>query len=341
MRKTIKLGTLIFFALVLAICIPQNVLGAQLNLVLTTDKLSYGPGASVVINGNLTLDNNPVSNGVIGIQVNDPQGRLSIIRTVPTGNNVTNTWPIQILNVVPIGNLYGAPSYSFKRGSYVGFNVTISNNYASSRAVMITVNVLDSSNVPICGATIFNGTIQAGDVKNAFSYPVLQIPIDAPLGTAMVYVNVWNAKLPSNNGFALAQEITTTFTVVSGTLSTTLNSAPAGYSTLTIGTGSLSFKIPSSNARLGNYTVCGTAVYYVGIFPYYAASSLRFSVVLIGDLNGDGKVDIRDIAITAKAYGSSPGMPNWNPIADLNGDGKVDIRDIAIVAKNYGVSGTY
>lgn len=59
------------------------------------------------------------------------------------------------------------------------------------------------------------------------------------------------------------------------------------------------------------------------------------------DINGDGKVDIKDIAIVAKAYGSEPGDPNWNPIADITGptgepDGKVDVRDIALVAKHFG-----
>lgn len=57
---------------------------------------------------------------------------------------------------------------------------------------------------------------------------------------------------------------------------------------------------------------------------------------LIGDINGDGKVDIRDINIAAKAYGIVPGNSNWNPNADINSDGKVDIRDIALIAKNYG-----
>jgi PKD repeat protein len=56
---------------------------------------------------------------------------------------------------------------------------------------------------------------------------------------------------------------------------------------------------------------------------------------VVGDLNGDGKVDMRDIAIVAKAFNTIPGDPNWNPIADLNGDGKVDMKDIAIVAKAY------
>ena len=60
------------------------------------------------------------------------------------------------------------------------------------------------------------------------------------------------------------------------------------------------------------------------------------------DINGDGKIDIKDIAIVAKAYGSIPGFHNWNPDADITGptplvpDGKVDIRDIALVASHYG-----
>lgn len=55
-----------------------------------------------------------------------------------------------------------------------------------------------------------------------------------------------------------------------------------------------------------------------------------------GDVNYDGRVDIRDIATVAKAYGSYPGAPDWNEVADINGDGRVDIKDIAIASKNYG-----
>jgi len=55
-----------------------------------------------------------------------------------------------------------------------------------------------------------------------------------------------------------------------------------------------------------------------------------------GDINRDGKVDIEDVAIAAKAFGSHPGHPRWNPVADQNEDGKIDIRDIALVAKNFG-----
>jgi parallel beta-helix repeat protein len=55
-----------------------------------------------------------------------------------------------------------------------------------------------------------------------------------------------------------------------------------------------------------------------------------------GDINRDGKVDIKDIAIAASAFGSVPEHPRWNPIADINQDGKVDIKDLALIAKNFG-----
>jgi hypothetical protein len=57
---------------------------------------------------------------------------------------------------------------------------------------------------------------------------------------------------------------------------------------------------------------------------------------LVGDINGDGKVDGKDIILVAKAFGSYPGHPRWNSAADLNGDGIVDALDVVIVAKNFG-----
>lgn len=57
---------------------------------------------------------------------------------------------------------------------------------------------------------------------------------------------------------------------------------------------------------------------------------------LLGDLNDDWRVDIRDVSIVALAFGSYPNHPRWNPNADINNDNKIDIKDIAIVAKNFG-----
>lgn len=60
---------------------------------------------------------------------------------------------------------------------------------------------------------------------------------------------------------------------------------------------------------------------------------------LLGDLNGDGSVDIFDALILASAYNSNPSSPNWNPNADLNGDGRVDLFDALLMASNYGRTG--
>jgi hypothetical protein len=57
---------------------------------------------------------------------------------------------------------------------------------------------------------------------------------------------------------------------------------------------------------------------------------------IIGDVNNDGKVDIKDLEEAGKAFGSYLGHPRWNPIADLNQDDKVDIIDLATIAINFG-----
>jgi len=59
-------------------------------------------------------------------------------------------------------------------------------------------------------------------------------------------------------------------------------------------------------------------------------------ITILGDLNGDGKVDIKDIATAALAFGSYPDHPKWNPIADVDQDGKIYIKDLAVIAKNFG-----
>jgi parallel beta-helix repeat protein len=57
---------------------------------------------------------------------------------------------------------------------------------------------------------------------------------------------------------------------------------------------------------------------------------------LMGDLNFDGIVNVKDIFVAAKAFGSYPGHPRWSPIADVNKDEKVNVRDLFLIAKNFG-----
>lgn len=56
------------------------------------------------------------------------------------------------------------------------------------------------------------------------------------------------------------------------------------------------------------------------------------------DINGDGKVNISDVALVAKAFGSYPGHRSWDDRADLDNDQDVDILDISIVARQFATS---
>jgi len=63
----------------------------------------------------------------------------------------------------------------------------------------------------------------------------------------------------------------------------------------------------------------------------------KVKIKLMGDINGDGKVDIKDLVLLIKSFGSYPSHPRWNADADVNGDGKVDIKDLVLLVKNYGI----
>jgi len=60
------------------------------------------------------------------------------------------------------------------------------------------------------------------------------------------------------------------------------------------------------------------------------------TIVIVGDINADGIVDIEDIYTIALAYGTMPGQPGYNPNLDINDDGIIDIQDIYTTALHYG-----
>ncbi len=57
---------------------------------------------------------------------------------------------------------------------------------------------------------------------------------------------------------------------------------------------------------------------------------------LKGDVNDDGVVNATDISLVVAAFNSYPNMLRWNVFADLDGNGHVDMRDVAIVILNFG-----
>jgi hypothetical protein len=61
-------------------------------------------------------------------------------------------------------------------------------------------------------------------------------------------------------------------------------------------------------------------------------------VKILGDINGDGYVNIKDAVILGVAFGAKLDDPNWNPQADLNQDGYVNIKDAVTLGRNFNAS---
>jgi hypothetical protein len=55
-----------------------------------------------------------------------------------------------------------------------------------------------------------------------------------------------------------------------------------------------------------------------------------------GDIDGDGDVDLADLAALLAAYDTCDGDPGYNPAADLDGSGCIDLADLATLLANYG-----
>lgn len=56
----------------------------------------------------------------------------------------------------------------------------------------------------------------------------------------------------------------------------------------------------------------------------------------VGDCNGDGMVDGKDLMEVLAASGTQPSVAGWNPAADCNGDGQINASDVTVVSQNMG-----
>jgi len=87
-----------------------------------------------------------------------------------------------------------------------------------------------------------------------------------------------------------------------------------------------------------NYTISAEAIplpFELDLSDNYLSDG-NVKIKLLGDVNGDRKVDIKDLVLLINAFASFPSHPRWNPNADLNGDLKVDIKDLVLLITNFG-----
>ncbi len=61
-----------------------------------------------------------------------------------------------------------------------------------------------------------------------------------------------------------------------------------------------------------------------------------WQVRIMGDINGNGVVDVIDLLQLQAAFGSVRGGPNYDPLCDFDGDGSVGTLDLLYVLAKFG-----
>jgi len=90
----------------------------------------------------------------------------------------------------------------------------------------------------------------------------------------------------------------------------------------------------NSEFETGEYKVYAT----VGHEDKKAADHTTFQLQthFSTDINGDGVVNIIDLASVAATWNTHLGDPNWDPRCDIDGNGLINIIDVALVAIDFG-----
>lgn len=298
----------------------------QLQLIINTDKLTYNVSESVKIQCSLTYDGSPVTDGLIAIEIYSPlnspsQPRRYAIRTIRTGTT-QQPYLVEILDAYPC-DTYGNPKTIFNKGEMLFLNITWKNNHIAPKQYRLSAYILYSNKEPMIAFYIDNGTIDSGRTIS-LTAQICEIPSSAPSGGAIVYVNLFT-DYPKDGGYPYCPEKTTTFYIQNQAIPPPQQDPPL----------TMEFKIPATYTKLGTYLVYGTSS-YIGEIDM---DSTSFDVILVGDIDKDLIVNMKDISLVCYSFLSYPGHSRWNPDADLYPDNLINMRDISVVCKNFLHSG--
>ncbi|MEM2702765.1 MAG: PKD domain-containing protein [Candidatus Bathyarchaeia archaeon] len=180
-------------------------------LNISTDKQVYYTGDKVNITGNVTLDGVPVSDALVGIQVNSPFQTPYLIRTAPTGEIQSGNWEVNITEFYTC-DAHGIPQTSFLKGSLAYYKIKWKNYANIYKQILIGIYVEYSNKAP-CKAYFPFDELMPPQAEETLILS-FEIPYEAPLGTTTLYASIFT-QTPKEGGYPYCPEKATTFNIIS------------------------------------------------------------------------------------------------------------------------------
>ncbi len=280
-------------------------------------KQVYTANEGIIISANVTLDGNASAN-LAAIEIDSPSLNSFLIRTVKTGNVSKMYFRVKFLDMYTC-NQYGNPKTVFNAGESVWVNFTMQNIDTITHTVLVGMYAQASDNTPLYAYYPDAENVSAGStIQHLASLPT---PPDAPTGQAEVFMSLFT-DFPVNGGYAYCPEQAANFSI--GTSTPAMPPQP-DYVNMT-------FNLPKRNVKLGNYTVHAATNFEV---LQTRTDTKQFMVILLGDINNDHVINMKDIAFCVSLFQTTPSSPNWNAAADVNKDGVVNMRDIGMLVSFF------
>ena len=307
--------------LMLITSLVNEVHSQQLILTIYSSKQEYFLNDEILLSGNLTQGEQKIHDGIVAIQIINPENKTITMRVVSTGPVSQENYLIRISQFYPSDAQGNPQTTPYQKGTLAYLTAYVESSDVIERDLYFAINIYDRYGKP-WALSISTGKIYPNE--NKFIIVGYPISWEFPSGTAVAYA-VALTGTPKNGGMPHCPEAETTFQVA------TAETTPIKTSSYDNGDYYLNFSMPK-NSLPGTYNVYATSIYQ------YTPSQIKNTTfkIQVPDLNSDGTVDIYDMIIVASAYGTSEGDPDWNPTADVNGDKTVDIYDVILVASCFG-----
>jgi len=231
--------------------------------------------------------------------------------------NTTNIRKFSIVDLTP---------YAFTNCTYVWDTYTFSQgNYRISAQASVVPGEIDTADntlangfvriVPKTGP-VHDISITGVKISKTIASSLNVVQINVTVQNQGDYTEIFDVSIFANSSFV--QKSTTIVLSPGSSIEVTFTWSIAGWS-------------------LGKYNVIAYASEVPGeddVLDNSAYLSLR--VAKPGDVNGDGKINVLDLIVVARAIGTRPGDAKWDPNADVKEDKRINVLDLILVAHYLG-----